>query len=96
MADDQPFDGMPEPTTPTRITFIGVRVDSRAADVFTYGARHEFKVSGEVVHLGPKKKADGSTYLLVQVEVDNVVPLTYAEPLSGAPDDQDDDESELV
>lgn len=83
---DQPFENMPTPTTPTRITFTGVRAES-AADVFRMGQTHEFKVTGEIVHLGPKKKKDGTLYQLVQVEVESVVPLSYDEPVAAVVDE---------
>ncbi len=86
-ATEQPFEGMPNPTTPTKITFVGVRADS-AADVFKLGDRHEFKVAGEIVHLGPEKMADGHIRQLVKVAVESVEPLTYTEPVSGAIGDE--------
>jgi hypothetical protein len=83
MTDDQmTMEGMPEPQEPpqpTRIVFTGARADS-LADVFKMGAHHEFKVSGEVVHLGPKKKKDGTIYQLVQIDVEDIEPLSYEEP----------------
>lgn len=98
MTEDQPFEGMPDPVTPTKITFVGVRAES-AADVFQMGDTHEFKVTGRVVHLGPKEAADGTIHQLVQVKVDSIVPLSYSEPASTPPvvgPDDGTDESELV
>jgi hypothetical protein len=88
MTEDQPFDGMPEPTTPTKITFVGVRADS-AADVFKLGDEHEFKVSGRIVHLGPEEMADGHVRQLVKVRVESVEPLTFTEPKVQPVEDDD-------
>jgi hypothetical protein len=90
VTDDQPFDGMPSPTTPTKITFVGVRADSAAAeDVFRIGDTHEFKVTGEIVHLGPEKMADGHIRQLVKVAVDSVEPLSFTEPKVSPVEDDD-------
>lgn len=82
--DALPAEGMPEPKTPHKVSFIGAKLSS-LADVFEMDSAHEFTIRGTVVHRGPKRDAKGNLFTVVQIEVGEITPTSYEEPRTVEP-----------
>ena len=82
--DALPAEGMPEPKTPHKVSFTGLKTES-LADVFAMDTEHTFEVRGKVLHRGPKRDAKGNLFIVVQIDVDTITPKSYIEPRTVEP-----------
>lgn len=87
--DALPAEGMPEPKTPHKLSFMGLKMTS-LADVFEMDTEHTFELSGVVRHIGPKRDAKGNLFKVVEIVVDKVTPKSYIEPRTVEPVTGDD------